>query len=80
MAQLLVRDMDLQVVEAIKRRARLNRRSTVEEVRVILSEAVQSDLRPLRLGTAVRSLFTNIGLDEPIPELRLEAMPAQFDQ
>ena len=79
MAQVLVRDLNTQVIEAIKRRARLNQRSTVEEIRIILGDAVQSDLAPLKLGTACRSLFTNIGLDEPLEELHFAAQPARFD-
>ena len=46
MAQLLVRQLDLAVKEALRRRAQRHGRSMEEEVRVILAQAVARDESP----------------------------------
>ena len=82
MAQLLVRQLDDDVKEKLQKRARRHGRSTEEEVREILRNAVRSegDTRP-GLGTRLAARFRKIGLKEEIPELRgYPAEPADFDK
>lgn len=73
MAQLLVRNLDPAVKEALRRRAERHRRSMEEEARVILRRAVESDDRPPRsmgLGSRIAALFADAGLDldQPLAE------------
>jgi plasmid stability protein len=81
MAQLLVRNLDDDVKAKLQQRARRHGRSTEEEVRDILRNAVKgegSDLQPL--GTRLKARFADIGLDQEIPELRGQpARPADLD-
>ncbi len=80
MAQLVVRNLDDDVKAKLQRRARLHGRSTEEEVREILRNAVRDEARPAEpLGRRLRALFAGIGLDEDIPELRGQpARPADL--
>ncbi len=80
MAQLLVRQLDEAVKEALRRRARRHGRSMEEEARLILAQtAAQEDSI---LGTAgfchrMTALFADVELQEPISEWRgVEAIPA----
>lgn len=65
MAQLLVRNLDPAVKEALQERARRHGRSMEEEVRLILRRAVESEepqqQRPLGLGTRMAALFADAG-------------------
>lgn len=71
MAQLLVRNLDDEVKTSLQRRARRHGRSTEEEVREILRNAVRDDAKvSAPLGRRLRALFAGIGLDDDIPELR----------
>jgi len=71
MAQLLVRQLDEDVKSALQRRAKAHGRSTEEEVREILRQAVRSDKgAPVRLGTAIAELFRDAGVDADLPEIR----------
>ena len=71
MAQLIVRNLDDDVKTKLQQRARLNGRSTEEEVRDILRNAVKdADGAKLPLGRRLRELFAPIGLDEDVPEIR----------
>jgi antitoxin FitA len=81
MAQLLVRNLDDDVKAKLQQRARRHGRSTEEEVRNILRNAIREDGVPLApLGSRLRARFARIGLDENIPELRGQpACPAEFD-
>jgi plasmid stability protein len=81
MAQLLVRQLDDDVKEKLQKRARSHGRSTEEEVREILRNAVKTEGAPQSgLGTRLAARFRGIGLDEEIPELRgYPAEPADFD-
>lgn len=81
MAQILIRQLDDDVKTRLQRRARLHGRSTEEEVREILRNAVRDDEQPpARLGSRIAARFTNIGLDDPIAELRGHTVePARFD-
>lgn len=71
MAQLLVRNLDADVKAKLQRRARRHGRSTEEEVREILRNAVREEDAPRTpLGTRLAARFAGIGLVEAIPELR----------
>lgn len=72
MAQLLVRNLENSVKARLQRRARRNGHSMEEEVRDILRAAVQKEEKKSEygLGTELAALFADIGLDEPIQELR----------
>lgn len=70
-AQILVRQLDDDVKLALQRRARANGRSTEEEVREILRDAVRADSSaPIKLGSAIAALFRGHGLTTDIEELR----------
>ena len=66
MAQLLVRQLDEAVKEALRRRARHNGRSMEEEARLILAQAVaaseDSSLGTAGLGHRMAALFSDAGL------------------
>ncbi len=81
MAQLLVRQLDDDVKEKLQKRARSHGRSTEEEVREILRDAVKSEGRtPVGLGTQLAAIFHGVGIDEEIQELRgYPVEPIEFD-
>lgn len=81
MAQLSIRQLDEEVKEKLQRRARLHGRSTEEEVREILRNAVRSDgSGRAPLGSRIAARFRRIGLNGEIPELRGEPeRPAEFE-
>lgn len=71
MAQLLVRQLDEDVKDALQRRARAHGRSTEEEVREILRDAVRTERAdPVRLGSTIASRFRGEGVEHEIAELR----------
>ena len=84
MAQLLVRNLDEAVKEALRRRARCHGRSMEEEARLILCQATQSgawssEETPPGLGSRMAALFAGCGLEDPIATWQgLEAEPADF--
>ncbi|HJQ37843.1 MAG TPA: Arc family DNA-binding protein [Thermoanaerobaculia bacterium] len=81
MAQVIVRQLDEEVKEKLQRRARRHGRSTEEEIREILRNAVRSEggVRT-RLGSRIAARFRRIGLDKEIPELRGQAArPADLE-
>ena len=82
MAQLLVRNLEDDVKARLQRRARQHGRSTEEEVREILRNAVKDEgTAQARLGDRLRARFAGIGLDEELPELRgALARPATFEE
>jgi len=81
MAQLLVRELDDAVKAKLQRRARRHGRSTVEEVREILRNAVRDEGGSrVRLGSRLAARFGPFRLDEDIPELRGQPpRPADFE-
>jgi len=81
MGQLLVRQLDDDVKEKLQKRAHGHGRSTEEEVREILRNAVRTEGIPQAgLGTRLAARFRGIGLEEEIAELRGDpAEPADFD-
>jgi plasmid stability protein len=80
-AQFVVRNLEDDVTEKLKRRAKRHRRSMEDEVRHILRTAVQE--RPERaekLGTRIARRFQRVGLTGDLPEFRgSEAGAAEFD-
>lgn len=79
MAQLVVRNIETEVKLRLQRRATRNGRSMEEEARDILRDALKEEAAPGKLGTEIASMFTGIGLDAEIPEIRgHEIKPASF--
>ena len=71
MAQLVVRNVDNSVKLRLQRLARRNGHSMEEEVRDILRNAVKEESsQTAGLGKEIASLFSKVGLDQDIPELR----------
>ena len=81
MAQLLVRHLDDDVKAKLQHRARRHGRSTEEEVREILRNAVREEGGARApLGSRLAARFAGIGLTEEIPELRgQEPRPADLE-
>ncbi len=82
MAQLLVRNLDDDVKLKLRQRARQHGRSTVEEVREILRNAVRDEeSSATSLGSRLADRFAAHGLDGDIPELRGQpARPAELER
>jgi antitoxin FitA len=81
-AQILIRQLEDDTKAKLQRLARQHGRSTEEEAREILRNAVRNvDNPPGRLGSRIASRFKGAGLTEDVLELRGQAVrPAQFDQ
>jgi plasmid stability protein len=81
-AQILIRQLEDDVKAKLQRRARRHGRSTEEEVREILRNAVRDEEQaPAQLGSRIAARFADIGLDEEIAELRGQPVrPARFDR
>jgi antitoxin FitA len=81
MAQLLVRQLDDDVKAKLQLRARRHGRSTEEEVREILANAVREEGSDrTALGSRLAARFAGMGFEEEIPELRGHlAQPADFE-
>lgn len=79
MAQFIVRNLEDEVKERLKRRAARNGRSMEEEVREILRNAVRGPRAPQRLGSWIAQRFAGLGFEGELPELRgSPAEPASF--
>lgn len=80
MAQILIRQLEDDTKSKLQRLARQHGRSTEEEVREILRNAVRNvNEPPGRLGARIASRFQGGGLTEDIPELRGQPVqPAPF--
>ncbi|MBV9775940.1 MAG: plasmid stabilization protein [Acetobacteraceae bacterium] len=81
MAQLLVRNLDEEVKERLRRRAALRGHSLEAEARDILRAAAEdvSVVPGAGLGTRVARRFAGLGLGADLPELRGEtARPADL--
>lgn len=71
MAQFVVRNLEDDIAEKLKKRARRHARSTEAEVRHILRAAVQEPTAGShKLGTRITRRFQRSGLTEDLPELR----------
>ena len=82
MAQFVVRNIEGEVKTRLRRQAERHGRSMEEEVRDILRNAVKvEDSSAGGLGTGISSLFTKVGLETDIPELRGHKVdPADFSR
>jgi antitoxin FitA len=79
MAQVIVRNLEEAVKRKLKRRAERHGHSMEEELRDILRDAVKDEVRPERgLGSAIAARFKGLGLEGPIPELRIKLRPPKF--
>ncbi len=81
MAQFVVRHLEDDVVDKLKRRAKGHARSMEDEVRHILRNAVQEAPRRVRkLGSRIAQRFQGAGLTSDLPEWRGRvASAADFD-
>ena len=81
MAQLLVRKLEEDVKKKLQKRARRHGRSTEEEVREILRNAVRIEGgKSVGLGTELEAIFRGAGVEEEISELRgYPVEPIEFD-
>jgi plasmid stability protein len=80
-AQILIRQLDDDLKTRLQKRARTHGRSTEEEVREILRNAVRDqDQAPAALGSQISARFAKVGLREEIAELRGRVRAADFDQ
>jgi antitoxin FitA len=81
-AQLVVRNLEDEVKVRLQQRAQRHGRSTEEEVREILRNAVRDEsTHRTPLGSRLQARFAGIGLKEELPELRGElARPATFEE
>lgn len=82
MGQLVIRQLDDEVTTKLRQRARRHGRSTEEEVREILLNAVKDEgAPPAALGSRIAARFARIGLSEEIPELRGQTVqPAELEE
>ena len=71
MAQLIVRNLEVEVKNGLRRRASQHGRSVEEEVRDILRNAVKAEGKPqVGLGSELKRVFQGIGIKQDIPELK----------
>ena len=80
MAQLVVRNLEDDVKAGLQLRARRHGRSTEEEVRAILREAVKPEIAgSAGLGSRLKARFAGIGLSEDLERMPDEPpRPAEF--
>jgi plasmid stability protein len=79
-AQILIRQLDDDLKTRLQKRARTHGRSTEEEVREILRNAVRDqDQAPAALGSQISARFAKVGLREEVAELRGQVRAADFD-
>ena len=80
MAQFVVRHLEDEVKDRLKRRAARHGRSMEEEAREILRNVLKDEGTPLpRLGSRIAARFAHHGLTEDLPELRGQvARPAEL--
>ena len=71
MAQFIVRQLEEDLKERLKRRAARNGRSMEAEIREILRNAASEKVSPTsNLGSRIAARFGRTGLDVHLPELR----------
>jgi plasmid stability protein len=76
-AQFVVRHLEDDIAEKLKRRAKRNARSMEDEVRHILRNAVQEGPRPVgKLGSRIAQRFRRVGITTDLPEWRGRAARA----
>ncbi len=70
MAQIVVRNLDDDIKQRLKKRAAKHGISMEAEVRLILANSLIEEKRfTLGLGSVIARRFKKTGLDEPLPEL-----------
>ena len=81
MAQFVVRNLEDDVADKLKRQAKRHARSMEDEVRHILRSAVQKGpARVRKLGSRIASRFQRTGITSDLPEWRgRPARSADFD-
>jgi plasmid stability protein len=81
LAQLVVRNLEDDVKARLQERARRHRRSTEEEVREILRDAVREEAAPgPGLGSRIAARFAGRGVDLDVSDLRGQPpRPADLD-
>jgi plasmid stability protein len=81
MAQLVVRKIEDDLKERLRRRAKQHGRSMEEEVREILRRAVKVDERGTEgLGTLIARRFKGIGFRDDLPRLRGSMRSITFEK
>jgi plasmid stability protein len=82
MAQFVVRNLEDDIAEKLKQRAKRHARSMEDEVRHILRAAAQErPERTQKLGSRIAKRFRGAGLTSDLPELRGDAATAaEFDR
>jgi plasmid stability protein len=78
----VIRNLEEDVKDALKRRAKRHGRSMEDEVRHILRDAAKTARRSARkIGSSAAARFQGLGLDSDLPELRgRPVQPADFDE
>ena len=81
MAQFVVRHLEEDVAQKLKKRAKRHARSMEDEVRHILRTAVQERPETVqKLGSRIAQRFRRSGLTTDLPEFRgVAAVAAEFD-
>lgn len=75
MAQVVVRNLDDDVKQRLKKRAAAHGISMEAEIRIILANTLKEEKRSsLGLGSIISARFMKTGLDEPLPELHGQAI------
>jgi len=80
MAQILIRNINKDIKENLRKRAIKHGTSMEAEVRSILANALKQQTGTAgSLGTAIATRFSKIGLDAPLPELHGQTIsPVDF--
>ena len=81
MSDVMIRDLDDAVIARIKTLAHRNGHSVTEEIRQILTAAVESSTVPTKgLGTAIHELFKPLGgVELELPPREMMRAPPTFD-
>jgi plasmid stability protein len=81
MAQFVVRQLEEDVKEGLKRRAKRHGRSMEDEVRHVLRDAARGERRAVRkLGSRIAARFRKVGFRTELPEWRRQSpSPIDFD-
>jgi plasmid stability protein len=81
-AQFVIRKLEEDVKDGLKRRAKRHGRSMEDEVRHILRDAAKNERRVVKnLGSRMAARFQRVGLPGDLPELHDQSIrPADFDE
>jgi plasmid stability protein len=79
MAQLVIRNVNEEIKQRLKRRALLHGTSMEAEARLILRNALTDEQhQSVALGSKIAARFADIGLDESITEIHQQISPAAY--